>query len=435
MNRVFVYLFFITVGACSPGQCQETNLTLERARAMALDQASIFQQSALDEKIAELEVRIADASFTPRLSAAPGFSYNTPALGVSPAVPSYLGVNGILETTALVTLTGEIDLSGKLHATLARSRALLLQASLNTEAARRALAQATEEAYFALSLAQAQRRNAGENVQDAQSFESLATLRLESGEVPAVDRDCASLQTRVRQDELRQSRNAEEVARLNLAFLVGWSGDTELTVGDLLVDLSTEFQGQSLAESASRPELAALNAGIEATRQDAELPRVEMRPQLSYSLGGGFLTDSLDPQNIGHHLGLQAGIQLQIPISDGGASQARQHQAELAGEKLANQQRLLRRQFDQQFETAREGAQTAWLRMLSDRASLDLAAKVASVSRARYQAGEAPINEVVDAQTSLVTLRQSYFQAAYDYKVALSRLRLGAGLTLGDVRR
>jgi outer membrane protein TolC len=49
------------------------------------------------------------------------------------------------------------------------------------------------------------------------------------------------------------------------------------------------------------------------------------------------------------------------------------------------------------------------------------------VSIARYRAGEAPILEVTDAQTTLIAQRTAYYQALFDYQSARARLAQAIG--------
>ena len=46
---------------------------------------------------------------------------------------------------------------------------------------------------------------------------------------------------------------------------------------------------------------------------------------------------------------------------------------------------------------------------------------------ARYRAGEALITEVTDAQNALITQRQSFYQALFDYQTARARLLRAIG--------
>jgi outer membrane protein len=88
---------------------------------------------------------------------------------------------------------------------------------------------------------------------------------------------------------------------------------------------------------------------------------------------------------------------------------------------------LVRRELDQEFLAAREGALAAVRRVDNARAAVADAQRNAGVSIARYRAGEAPIVEVTDALTTLAQQRANYVQALFDYEMARARLQEAAG--------
>src|SRR5262249_35995406 len=125
-------------------------LTREAAVQLALTQASTFQQAQLNEQLAAEDVRQAQVAFLPRLASPSSFIHTSPLIGAPhgmPREPSFIAANAVREYEALMGVTGELDMAGRLRATLRRNRALLEAAHAGTEVARRALAQATAEAY------------------------------------------------------------------------------------------------------------------------------------------------------------------------------------------------------------------------------------------------------------------------------------------------
>ncbi len=153
-------------------------------------QVSAFQQAGLNERIAAEDVRQAQAAFLPRITAPLDFIYNSPSLK-TPAgearAASYIAANAISEYQALMSVAGELDLAGRLRATLRRNRALLAAARAGTEIARRTLAQATVEAYYGLALATARRLAAEQNLAVADEFEKNTSLLLNGGGLPRPD--------------------------------------------------------------------------------------------------------------------------------------------------------------------------------------------------------------------------------------------------------
>src|SRR6266849_3357750 len=135
-------------------------LTIDEALRLANAQASLYQSAILNEQIAAEDVKQAQAAFLPRVRAPLSYIYTSPALGLPPGEPraqSFIENNAISEYEAFVNVSGDLDVAGKLRATLARNRALLTAAHAGTDVARRALAEAVLEAYYGLALASAQR--------------------------------------------------------------------------------------------------------------------------------------------------------------------------------------------------------------------------------------------------------------------------------------
>jgi outer membrane protein len=408
-------------------------LTLAEAIDLALKQASAFKSAQINEQIAAEDIKQAKAGFYPKVSVQPNLIYTSPSFSKpvdgSPRPPSFLGANAITEFQGLINAAGEIDLSGKLKATLERSKTLLESARAGSEIARRELIQSVGDAYFNLALATTKRRGAAENLQSAEGFEANTKLQLDAGEVAPVDLVRARLQSAQRRDELALAQTEETVAADALKFLVGYDFNTPIAVEELLIQLPQDDEINRYTETAiaSRPEFAQLEADKKAAEQDVKIAQSERKPQLTYSVSGGFISDSLRPNRIGNSTGVQANVGVTIPLFDRGASKSRETQAKLRIQQTENNKILAERQFVQQFYTARTQAISAASRIKQLGDTIKDAETNLSASLARYRAGEATIVEVTDAQNLLITQRQSLYQAIFDYQTARARLLRAIG--------
>jgi outer membrane protein TolC len=403
-------------------------LSLDEALRLANAQASAFQTARLNERIAAEDVRQAQAAFLPKVSTPLSYIYTSPALGLPPGEPrgpSFVSADGIGVYDALVNVSGDFDIAGRLRATLAKNRALLAAAHAGAEVARRELAQAVIEAYYGLALANAQVRAAQTNLEAAQEFENITSLLLSGGEVASVDLTRAQLQTLARRDELEKARANEAVTAGSLRVLVGYDFARPIITTDLALALpvSPEFRQFKAEDISRRPEFTQLEQQMRAARQEIRIARADRLPSLSYSVNGGFDTDSLKSPRLKEHTGVSAGISFSIPIFDWGASRSRETQARLRVEVAENERTLALRGFTQQFYAAQAQAANAAARINLAREGVAKAQDNVAASIARYRAGEAPIVEVTDAQTTLVEQRNALYQAIFDYQTALARLR------------
>lgn len=412
---------------------QNKLLTLDEALRLAQATASAYEQAKFGERIAEEDVRQARTAFLPRFVSQPTLIYTSPT--AAPVVagamraPSYIGANAITEYQGLAGAVGEVDLSGRLQATLRRNRALLAAAHAGTEIERRNLVLATVENYYGLGLAGARRRAAGLNLNSALEFERITELLVRGGEVAQVDLLRARLLTTARRDELEQARAGETAATESLRVLIGFDPTMPIAVTDLStappdVGEVEQFNAEMIAR---RPELRQVDAQRAAITEEAKQARSERRPQITYSINGGFATDALRPTPLRDHAGVQATVGVTIPLFDWGASKSRERQAQLRLQTLDSVRLLALRSFNQQFATARAQARSAADRIRLARAGVADAERNLEISIARYRAGEAQIIEATDAQNTLTVQRAALNQAVFDYQVALTRLRQATG--------
>ena len=417
----------------SPQATQASNpLTLDEALRLANAQASSFQQATLNERIASEDVRQAQAAFLPKVSAPLSYVYTSPALGLNPNEPrtqSFIANNAIGEYEAFVNVAGDFDIAGKLRATLATNRALLAAAHAGTDVARRALVQAVIEAYYGLALAIAQRSGAEQNLVAAEEFERITSLLVSGGEVAPIDLTRAQLQTIERRDELERDRANEIVSAGALRVLVGYDFTRPISTTDLLlaVPFDAEFQQFQANYISRRPEFTQLEEQIRAAKHEIRIARADRLPSLTFSMNGGFDTDSLRPARLKEHSGVSAAINLNIPIFDWGATRSKERQARLRVQIAENERTVAVRGFTQQFYAAQAQASTAAARVRLAGEAVRLAQINLETSIARYRAGEAQVIEVTDAQTTLVTQRLALYQAIFDYQTALGRLRQATG--------
>jgi outer membrane protein TolC len=407
-------------------------LTLDEALRLANTQASLYQSAILNERIAAEDVRQAQAAFLPKVSAPLGYIYTSPALGLPPGeprAPSFIANNAISEYEALVNVAGDFDVAGKLRANLTKNRALLAAAHAGTDVAKHALAQAVIEGYYGLALTIAQRRAAEGNLAAAEEFEKITALLLSGGEVAPVDLTRAQLQTLARRDELEKARVAEEVAAGSLRVLVGYDFLRPITTAELALALpaDSEYLQFKPEDIPRRAEFSQLEQQLRAARQEIKIARADRLPSLSYSINGGFDTDSLTPPRLKEHSGVSAAISLNVPIFDWGATRSKERQARLRVQLAENERNLAVRGFTQEFYAARAQVANATKRIALAREGVIKAQDNEAASIARYRAGEAQIVEVTDAQTTLVAQRAALYQAIFDYQIALAKLRRAAG--------
>jgi outer membrane protein len=194
------------------------------------------------------------------------------------------------------------------------------------------------------------------------------------------------------------------------------------TTEDLLTQMPNDSEIETYTNLAiqTRPEFAQFETDLRIAEQDLKVAQSERKPQITYSINGGAITDS--PLRIKNGLGVQATVGVTIPLFDWGQSKSREAQAKLKMQQTANARTIAERQLFGQFNSNRILAISARSRIKEIAQSIVNAEKNVTASTARYQAGEAQIIEITDAQNILITQRFALYQAIYDYQTARRRL-------------
>ena len=226
-----------------------------------------------------------------------------------------------------------------------------------------------------------------------------------------------------------QAQTEEAVNADNLRILTGISLDQPIAAEDLLLQVPVQDEIRRFSEStiAQRPELAQFAAQKLSASFEEKAARAERRPQVTYSVSSGFITDSLTPGPVKNHAGVQTVIGVTIPIFDWGGRRSRIAQAKLRTQVADNDRVMAERRFALEFYAARTQAMAAEKRIEQARSSIADAETNVTASTARYRAGETTITEVVDSQNLLISQRQALYQALYDYQTAKYRLSRAAG--------
>ena len=413
-------------------QGQSRTLTIDEAISLSLKQASLYQQSELDERIAAEDVKQSRAAFFPQFSVPLTYFGTTPSryrIEGEPPTFSYVSSSAINETVALFQASGEIDISGRLRAQMRRSRHLLEAARAGTQVARRALALNTIDAYYNLVLARQRRRLAEETLSLAEGFHKVVEGRMQRGEDESEGADIlrARSQLATRRDELEQARAAESGAMDVLRVLTGVNFTTAIDVQRIAQDLPTASDFASYTEEMlkSRPELAQVDAQKIAAQEEARAARGERLPQFAYTVNGGF--DAGDFRPLTRYSGGSATVTLTIPVFDFGASKSRETQARLRAQSLDVQREMTLRLLQQEFYTSRAIALNALTRIRETETGANEAQKNMMLVLAQYRVKKATITDVVDAQAAYADARLAYFQAIIDYRTARFRLEQSLG--------
>lgn len=319
-----------------------------------------------------------------------------------------------------------------------RAQAAEALAQARAEVARRGLTVTVTRAYYGLVVAQRKYATAQLAETQAQQVLRISGDLERGGEAPHSDVVKAQLQEIAQQQVLREAKLAMDTARLDLTVLLSTNFDENYQVVDdlhLASALPPYPEIQAMARR-QNPDLQAAQATLRGADLDVTLARQAYLPTLTVDLDYGLQANQIgwntvvaaDPQkgpvpSVGYFLTAS----LNLPVWDWGARKSKLKQAQLRRQQANFELSATQREMLRNVAGYYEEAQTARDQVDLLRQSVDLATENLRLNTLRYQAGEATILELVDAQNTLTQARNAQDDGLARYRVALANLQTVTG--------
>src|SRR5713101_3179538 len=311
-------------------------------------------------------------------------------------------------------------------------------AKAKVEIVRRGLAATVTKAYYTLLSGQRKYATAQQALDQAKQYLNISERLERGGEVAHSDVVKSQLQYAAQEQAFRESKLTMDTARLDLAVLLFRDFDQNFGVVDdlnLVPAVPSFSEVQTMAER-ENPDLQAANATLRAARLDVQIARQAFLPSLTADFAYGIEANAfalhstvaaapdLGPlPNLGYFLT----VSLNVPVWDWGARSSKVRQAAFKREQATVELSATQRTLVRSLQGFYQEAQTAREQVESLRRSVDLAAESLRLNGLRYQAGEATILELVDAQTTLTLARNAYDDGQVRYRLAVANLQTLTG--------
>ena len=232
-----------------------------------------------------------------------------------------------------------------------------------------------------------------------------------------------------------EARNAQAVALERLRETTGLAAQQ---VAVLVRDTFPGVPGreeQWVSDAArNNPQLTALQHAIDAARQLIESGRAEHMPQVSVTASKihsdqGFDNRLVPPYNVG-----TIGVQVNIPLYEGGRVQATVREASARHDIAREQYEGARREIERDARTAYLSAVASHARINSTNEEVRALERVVDAQQKSYNLGVSTIVDVLIAQRRLYRSRSEQSKARYDFIRDMTNLRIQAGaLTPQDI--
>jgi outer membrane protein TolC len=396
---------------------------LERARANSPQ----LQSASIGVELAREDRRQAKFGFYPTAGYFNQYIY-TQGNGTPSGI--FVANDGVHVYSSQAVVHQELYSPGKL-AEYRRSIAAETLASAKRDVALRGLVATVIQDFYAVVGSQRRLATARQSVDEARRFADITEKLKGGGEVAQSDVIKAQLTLQQREQDLLDTQLAVEKAKVALAVLMFPDLRTDFAVADdldTIAPLPPFDQIQARAKETS----PALRAAQETVRQEqygVMIARSGYFPTFAFDYFFGinnnqFATHDEDGRN---RLGSVAQASLNIPVFNWWTTRGKVRQAELRQQQAQLDLVTTQRELGSSLHSFYLEAQSVRTQLDSLKRTVDFAAESLRLTNLRYQAGEATVLEVVDAQTTLVQARNAYNDGLSRYRLAIGNLQTLTG--------
>src|SRR6266850_501151 len=419
-------------GPAAPPQVMTLQDALDRARQLDAQ----YQLSVSDAMVAREDRLQAKAAVRPSVNHLTEY-LGTQGNGRTPN-GRYVTTDGVHVYRSWGIVHTDINSETFFKSTYQRAQAAEALAAARVEIAQRGLAVTVARNYYALVTSQRKYGTAQQSSQQAQRFLEISQQQERLGQVAHSDVVKAQIQYEQQRQTFQEAMLGIENSRLNLAVLLFPQLNENFTVVDDLDSAQTLPPFSAIQEMAANqnPALRVAQEALRQATQEVRIARNALLPSIAidwnygieanafalHSRAAGFPQEGPLP-----NLGYYVDGKFNLPIFDWGTRRSKVRQAQFREQQARVELTQAQRQLLGNLYLYYNEALTARAAVDALRRTADLGAESLRLINLRYQAGESTALEVVDAQNTLVQVRNAYDDAQTRYRVALATLQTVTG--------
>jgi outer membrane protein len=296
-----------------------------------------------------------------------------------------------------------------------------------TEITRTRILLETDRSYFGALRAQSVLQVAQQTVSARQLVVDQVTALAQSNLKSQLDVSFAKVNLADARLLLASAQNDVSARLAELATALGIPGQTQYTLAEEPMPDQLPDQVMPLISEAiqKRPELGDLRLEQEAAKRFEQAERALAYPSISMVGTAGFAPAA--QQAIPGHFGA-VGVNLNIPVFNGGLFKARRSEAEFRTRAAAENVKDLENRVVRDVRIAYLNAKTAYERVGLTAQLLDQAKLALDLSQSRYDLGLSSMIELSQAQLNLTGAQIASASAKYDYQIQRSLLDYQMGV-------
>ena len=431
-----ILLVVVTVFATAQEHIQPVELNLKHALQYALQANQNARKAKLDVENSEYRIDEVRARALPQINGNSGLAYN--ALLQQSVLPKIFGPDPNPNETMLVAFGQKWNANAGVSITqplFDKSVLTGLDAAKATREFYKLSAQLTEDQvieqvatnYYQVLVQRQQISVLDSTLKNTRRVQQIVQGQYNNGLAKKIDLDRIEVNIANLESRRQQLLNGVALLENQLKFYMGMPISTHIMIPDEEIN-SIQPRAVALDDRytmENRLEFRLLNSQEQLLRLQKESYRNEYYPSLSlsgnYSYQG---TGNSVPLFKGQSSGINwfdvasVGVNLRIPIFNGGATKARIRQAEIGIKKLQEDKANTTLALNLAYENAKTQINNSIITLNAQKKNVQLAEQVFANTQNNYNNGLAPLTDLLNAETSLTEANNNYSSALLNYRVA-----------------
>ncbi len=426
--KKLIISFLLVTGFASAQEPVE--LDLRKAVSYALEQKADAEKARLDLANADAQIAEVWANALPNISANAATTYN-PLLQKNVLPGEIFGAPG---EDILVAFGRKWNSNAnvQLSQTLFNQAVFIgLKAAKTTKEFYQLNAQLTNEeiiekvatAYYQVYQSQQILENLQSNLELTERTIGIVKGLYENGLAKKIDYDRSRVALNNLRSNKQQAINAVDLSTNALRFMIGMSITQEIYLPEQ--SFRPAFLPGTDLEISNRTELELLDKQIELLEFQKKASLAEYYPSASLKANYGWLGQGdVVPLWNGQDKGVfwsdlgSVGVNLSIPIFNGGATRARVKQNQIEIDKAREDMRETQLGLQLDYENAIAQLENSFLTIHTQEENVGLAQEVLLDIQSNYELGLASLNDMLDAERELAEAKNNLTNAQLDYKLA-----------------
>jgi len=406
-------------------QAQNT-LSLSEAVNYALQNKAEAVKARLSVENSEYQIQEVRANALPQINIDGGLTYNAI---LQETAMDFMGESMVIAMGRPWQSTATVSLSQQLF-----NQAVFtgLKAAKTTREFYKINAQLTEEqviekvatSYYEVYKTKSQLRTIESTIENTTRVRDVIESLYENGLAKKIDLDRTNVTLNNIKSSRQQLLNALQVQENALKYLIGMDINTEISLPENTFEITPHALVDETTNIENRTEIKLLEKQGELLALNKKATEAQGYPSLSLNANYGYLGIGDKFPWFQSYPGAywsdyaSVGLNLRIPVFNGGVIRAKARQAQIEIDKLEADKRDTRLALDLSLRNAITQLNNSLITLNTQKENVNLAKEVLSNVENNYKFGLATLTDLLDAETSYADAQNNHTNALLDYKLA-----------------